>query len=107
MVRGRPDHSGSESSTPSAAQGRWPIRPPIPPDPRAAGVGEGALEGHGARPPAQTTQCLCHPEGPDQPSGTGDRRVPPPRDLEPVPGQKRPGKAILGPGAGLEKTRAC
>ena len=75
--------------------GQMVIRPSISSDPLAAGVGGGSTgrtRSHGPRPCPEDPVPKSHPEGTDQPNrGSGDRRVPPPLDLELVPGQKRPG----------------
>jgi hypothetical protein len=82
----------SESSTPQGAQGRRRIRPPITPDPRASGVGEGSIGRTRSQARLRRPSARKPPRG-NRPTPKRDRlrRVPPPRDSEPVSGQKQSG----------------
>ncbi len=64
------------------------IRPPIQSNLRAVDVGKRSTGPLGPDDPVLES----YPEGTDEPQrGSGDQRVPPPRDLEFVSGQQRPG----------------
>jgi len=94
----------SGSSTPQGAQGRRRIRPPITPDPRASGVGEGSIGRTRSQARLRRPSARKPPRGNrSTPKRDRLRRVPPPRDLEPVSGQKQSGWGEpRGPGLSRE-----